>query len=195
MIERKKEKTKLGGIKKVNEKRHYYAGIGSRNTPKEVLDVFESIGKYLALQGFVLRSGGADGADRAFERGCKKRHGDCEIYLPWAGFNNSRSNLIVRNEKAFEIAKHYHPYWDNLKDGAKKLQARNSHQVLGADLKTPSEFIICYTKDGKGEGGTGQALRIAKDFGIPIFDAGAYETLSEFKKILWICLRENFGCK
>ena len=71
MIERKKEKTKLGGIKKVNEKRHYYAGIGSRNTPKEVLDVFESIGKYLALQGFVLRSGGADGADRAFERGCK----------------------------------------------------------------------------------------------------------------------------
>jgi hypothetical protein len=29
------------------------------------------------------------------------------------------------------------------------LQARNSHQVLGADLKTQSDFIICYTKDGQ----------------------------------------------
>lgn len=59
-----------------------------------------------------------------------------------------------------------------LKDGAKKLQARNSHQVLGLDLNTPSDFIICWTKGGKGIGGTGQALRIAKAYNIPIFDCG-----------------------
>ena len=33
-----------------------------------------------------------------------------------------------------------------------------------------SKFVICWTKNGKGTGGTGQAIRIAKGFGIPVFD-------------------------
>ena len=170
----------------------YYAGIGSRNTPEEILDVFKSIGSYLATQGMILRSGAADGADHAFEMGCDTMKGQKEIYLPWKGFNHSSSNLIVSEGKAFEIAEKYHPYWSNLKDGAKKLQARNSHQVLGQDLNTPASFIICYTKNGKGEGGTGQSLRIAKDYGIPIFDAGTYNTVEKFKNELWKFLKENF---
>lgn len=41
----------------------YYAGIGSRSTPKDILKLFESLGRYLATCNFILRSGGADGAD------------------------------------------------------------------------------------------------------------------------------------
>ena len=44
---------------------------------------------------------------------------------------------------------------------------RNVFQVLGADLKTPTEFIICWTDK---YGGTQQALRIAKSFSIPVFN-------------------------
>jgi len=99
--------------------------------------------------------------------------------LPWRGFEGSASTLIVKDKRAFEIAEKYHPYWHNLSDGAKKLQARNSHQVLGADLNTPSDFIICWTKNGKGSGGTGQALRIAKAYDIPVFDAGKYDDFME----------------
>lgn len=51
-----------------------------------------------------------------------------------------------------------------------KLHARNCYQVLGADLRTPTQFVICWTPRGSGEGGTGQALRIAKAYNIPIFD-------------------------
>lgn len=159
----------------------YYAGIGSRETPYEVLEYFTNIAAYFSSKGFILRSGGAGGADKAFENGCDRINGIKEVYLPWKYFESSNSNLIVSNIKAFEIAQSFHPIWDRLSDGAKKLQARNSHQVLGEDLETPSNFIICWTKNGKGQGGTGQALRIAKHYQIPIFDAGGYTTLNEVK--------------
>lgn len=166
----------------------YYAGIGSRETPIEILNLFTKLGKYLAKKNYILRSGHAEGADSAFEYGCDMESGQKEIYLPWSGFGGSTSNLVVSDPKAFEIAEKYHPYWHNLKQGAMKLQARNSHQVLGWDLKTPSDFIICWTKGGKGSGGTGQALRIAKAYDIPVFDAGKYESVEvareELKKFL-----------
>ena len=157
----------------------YYAGIGSRETPDDILTIFEQAGTYLAKKDFVLRSGGAKGADQSF-----KANGRKEIYLPWYKFENSKSNLIVKDPKAFEIAKQFHPYWHNLSQGAMKLQARNSHQVLGQDLETPSTFIICWTKNGKGKGGTGQAIRIAKHYNIPIFDAGKYNNIDTIKSEL-----------
>jgi hypothetical protein len=45
-----------------------YTGIGARRTPSDVLDLMHSLAMRLS-GGWVLRSGGADGADRAFEEG------------------------------------------------------------------------------------------------------------------------------
>jgi len=160
---------------------NHYAGIGSRKTPKNILELFTKLGKYLAKKNYILRSGHAEGADLAFENGCDSSNSKKEIYLPWKSFNGSNSELIVAYDKAFEIAQQFHPYWYNLKDGAKKLQARNSHQVLGNDLETPSKFVICWTEQGLGSGGTGQALRIAKHYEIPIFDFGKYNDVDEMK--------------
>ncbi len=170
----------------------YYAGIGSRETPLEILNVFDDLGYFFAEKGFILRSGGAIGADQSFEKGCDRKNGKKEIYLPWMGFENSDSTLIVKNLKAFEIAKKFHPYWHNLSQGAQKLQARNSHQILGRDLNTPCQFIVCWTRNGKGNGGTGQAIRIAKHYEIPIFDAGGYDDIKKFKSDLYKFLKENY---
>lgn len=159
----------------------FYTGIGSRETPSEILKYFIRLGKYFAKQGLVLRSGGAKGADKAFEVGCDSVAGKKEIYLPWKGFEGSNSQFVVNNSKAFEIAEKFHPNWQRLSIGAQKLQARNTHQVLGWDLKTPTDFIICWTKNGSGEGGTGQALRIANTYNIPIFDAGKYKDIEDIK--------------
>lgn len=172
-------------------KMKYYAGIGSRGTPTHIQEYFGSLAAFLATKGFTLRSGGAQGADKAFEIGCDKVNGSKEIYLPWKNFEKSNSNLIVSNPKAYEIAEQFHPYWQNLKDGAKKLQARNSHQVLGMDLETPSQFVICWTKNGKSQGGTGQAIRIANHYGVPVFDAGKYVTVDEIKASLKVFLIES----
>lgn len=170
---------------------NYYAGIGSRDTPEDVLQYFYQLGYFFAVKGLILRSGAAQGADKHFEYGADKANGEKEIYLPWGNFEGSSSNLIVSNIEAYDIAEKFHPYWSNLSVGAKKLQSRNSHQVLGKDLRTPSSFIICWTKNGRGQGGTGQAIRMAESYTIPVFDAGKYKEIKEVKLALKTFLIKN----
>ena len=159
-----------------------YAGIGSRDTPEDVLEQFEYLGSWLGERGHILRSGHAAGADSAFERGCAKVCGRMEIYLPWRGFNGSASPLIFQeNDGSAEIARTFHPNFDMLGQGAQKLQSRNSYQILGHDLSKLANFVVCWTKGGLGCGGTGQAIRIANHYGVPVFDFGAYEELSKAK--------------
>lgn len=146
----------------------YYAGIGSRETPADVCKKMQELAMFLARKKFVLRSGHADGADKAFESGIFNAALK-EIWIPWPGFNGSNSrNFPATN--AFDIAKEFHPKWGELSQGARKLHARNVHQILGKDLHTPSKFVICWTKDGKASGGTRQAMRIADHYNIPIFN-------------------------
>ena len=71
-----------------------YTGIGSRETPLEYIQLFIRIAEYLASVGYTLRSGGANGADLAFEIGCDNKQGKKEIYIPWYSFNNSDSMLF-----------------------------------------------------------------------------------------------------
>lgn len=137
---------------------------------------------WLSRKNFILRSGHADGADSAFERGSIKAGGEVEIYVPWAGFNGSHSTYILKEDDgAYEIAEKFHPYYSKLSQGAKKLQARNSYQVLGHDLNTPSAFVLCWTKDGKGGGGTGQAIRVAQHYSIPVLDFGKFKEVSDMR--------------
>jgi hypothetical protein len=156
--------------------KRFYAGIGSRESPAEILTLMIEIGKFLAQKGYILRSGGAAGADKAFEQGCDQAQGEKEIYLPWKGFNDNPSELYLKSselkdvlDKAFELASQYHPAWDVLKYGARCLMARNGMQVLGRDLNTPVSFIMCWNLGGFNHGGTSQALRIALDRKIPLF--------------------------
>lgn len=68
----------------------YYTGIGSRSTPQNILRLFESLAVTLADEKNVLRSGGAEGADTAFEFGAFSC--DAEIYLPGKSFNGRYSD-------------------------------------------------------------------------------------------------------
>ena len=156
----------------------YYTGIGSRSTPPGILVLMEQIGADLAEWGFTLRSGGAAGADSAFESGCDAVEGSKEIFLPWTGFSSNPSHFASPTAGAFEIAKQFHPTWYQLSQNAKRLMARNVHQVLGLDLNTPVSFVVCWTPDGcesdatrtRKTGGTGQAISIAASMSIPVFN-------------------------
>lgn len=161
-----------------------YAGIGSRITPIEILGLMADLGKSLANQGCVLRSGGALGADSAFEAGCSEVKGKKEIFLPWNGYNNNKSKLNKPSAEAHAISRKYHPAWDKCSQGVHKLHARNAHIILGEDCNTPVSMVICYTENGSGKGGTGQAMRIAKDRGIEICDLGNPKDLEVVKKML-----------
>jgi len=148
-----------------------YAGIGSRETPHEVLSEMHRIGAFLAKRNFILRSGGADGADSAFEQACCSANGKMEIFLPWRGFNNNKSPLYEQpSQEAILLASSIHPAWQNLSSAAKVLHARNCYQILGQSLDDPVDIVICWTPAGAVVGGTATAIKLAVKYGIPVYN-------------------------
>jgi hypothetical protein len=147
-----------------------YAGIGSRETPEDIQAAMDYIARVLEERGWILRSGGTPGADQAFEWAIQNPENK-QIFLPWANFENNDSSWYGDDEFAIEIAKQFHPAYDKLKDGAKKLINRDTYQVLGPkEANNPSKMVICWTENGEEKGETGQAIRIANAYGIPVFN-------------------------
>ena len=152
---------------------NYYTGIGSRNTPPNILLLMSKIAIFLSENNYILRSGGASGADSSFSKNIDDNKK--QIFLPWKGFNNNYNHKYSITEAALKMAEEFHPAWDKCSPGAKKLHSRNCYQVLGYDLKTPSKFVICWTKNGKLVGGTGTSLRIAQKYNIKIYNLAIEE--------------------
>jgi len=159
----------------------YYTGVGSRKTPKEILSLIKDIATQLALKDFTLRSGGAVGADNAFERGCKLGKGSKEIY-----------KAEDCTPEAMKLASQFHPAWNRCTNYAKQLHGRNAFQVLGKDLSISSKFLICWTPDGCishqdrsiKTGGTGTAISIADHYKIPIYNLKLEKDLEQIKLLL-----------
>lgn len=153
-----------------------YCGVGSRETPAEIQQTMRAIAAELGARGWTLRSGHAEGADAAFEMGAKDH--PKEIYLPWQGFNGGRAGIdgaidpaaLSSYKQAVAYAEYFHPAWEKCSQGARALHTRNVYQILGQNLDTPVKCVVCWTKDGKSSGGTGQALRLAEYLEIPIFN-------------------------
>lgn len=158
-------------MSKIKEAYKSYAGIGARNTPEEVLDEMQAIAEELEEAGYILRTGGALGADDAFMSGVQDDN-MIELFLPWQGYNEFQSPHHKSSTAAIEQAFLHHPNWGACKESVRKLHARNSHIILGADCKSPVDFVLCYTPEGKSGGGTGQAIRIADSNLIQVFDYG-----------------------
>lgn len=167
------------------------------------------IGFLIASTGRRGRSGGAPGPDTSFEMGAlayhqlKAQYPDMpghssleplEIYLPSYRFANRKADektYLFRKvapflDQAMDLASELHPNWSYLPDFARKLMARNSHQMLGPELNDPADRVVCYTPDGathnitSDTGGTGQALRLANKLGVPIDNLGDPKTLERY---------------
>lgn len=167
----------------------FYSGVGSRETPQHVQDTMRTVAAELGARGWTLRSGHAEGADSAFELGAFGR--SKEIYLPWNGFNGRHFGVddainpaaLDNYKQAMVYAEHFHPAWEKCSRGARGLHTRNIYQILGQDLNTPVKCVVCWTKDGKSSGGTGQALRLAEYLEIPVFnlhDPAKLEELADY---------------
>ena len=175
-----------------NSPGHSYTGVGSRGTPAVVLDFMAAMAATLARRRWVLRSGGADGADTAFEDGALSAGGSTEIFLPWPGFNGHPSRLCSVDAQALSRAAKMHPVWEHLSSGAQKLHGRNVYQVLGRGLDKPSRFLVCWTPDGvvsgehctRATGGTGMAIRIASTENVPVLNLCRPETLEMLEE--WV---------
>ena len=161
-------------------------GIGSRETPDDVCARFEEMGREARTHGWWVRSGHADGADYAFERGALDH---CIVYMPWSTFNKEKPVLgkprsqQLRDEVLKIVYKH-EPYAKKLSDGVKLIKSRNVYQVLGEDLKSPSDVVVCWTEDGEIVGGTGLAIKIAMDNDITVINVGDPEVAKDVDNLM-----------
>jgi hypothetical protein len=148
----------------------YYAGIGSRETPEDILKLMENIAMELSndSQLWTLRSGGAKGADTAFQRGSEMIS---HIYKA----KNATPDAI-------KIAMEHHPAPQHCNDYVKKLHGRNAIIILGPDLKTLVEFVVCWTYKGNLQGGTALGIRIAETNNIPVFNLALDEARELFER-------------
>ena len=119
---------------------------------------------------------GADGADTAFAGGSPA--GQRTVWLPWRGYNGRRGPdrrvlSAAALEACMEIAAPLHPAWNRCSPAVRKLHARNAAVLLGETLNRPVDAVVCWTPEGRVEGGMGMAIRIAEANGIPVFNLGS----------------------
>jgi len=154
-----------------------YAGIGSRETPAEVLKEMTNIAKWLNEKQYKLQTGATfkgkeEGADKAFSDGSSNK----ELFRPESA-----------NDITISIAKEIHPAPQNLKPGGLKLMARNTNQIFGKDLDTPVDFVLFYAEETstiRPKGGTGQAVEMARKKGIPTINMSNKDWKKELAKVL-----------
>ena len=153
-----------------------WAGIGARKTPEAVQADMTALARQMADARFHLASGGAKGADAAFAVGTPV--GQRTQWLPWEGYNklqgpDCRTLSPERMRECLAIAEEHHAAWHRCSDGVKKMHARNVAILLGPELDRPVDVVLCWTPEGRVEGGTGMALRIAASRGIPVLNLGS----------------------
>lgn len=158
----------------------------------------------LAQLGITFTSGlceiGMDGiAQKAYSKAVDlglAKESQFEVYVA-DQYNIRRSTLprkhlaTVRNKDLISeterIASEVHPAWDRCNEWARGMHSRNCHQILGYDLQSPVDAVICWTPDGKIQGGTATAIRIAMKYDIPVFNLGVSDkesVLNDIKNFL-----------
>lgn len=217
-----------------------YAGIGSRETPMEVLELMTKASTWLGTKGYTLQSGGAIGADMAFEGKTyprvltagsydvvnkkgklvlkanetvkigSEKYADAyyaftdkatkgsivgsdwsnKVNIPKvASFSafDVTNNKFGNSSKVLNIAKELHTNPEKLTKWSEALMARNTYQIFGSNLDTPVDFVLFYAKEGESlrpEGGTGQAVEMARLKGIPTVNMADENWRAKLQEIL-----------
>lgn len=162
----------------------YFAGIGPRTTPQPILESMARLSQMMTMNGWKLRSGNARGADQAFQSGSNQNQR--EIFLPWEGYENGRSNEIDMavhpiTPMILSIAETCHPDWEACKSGARSLLCRNVPILLGEDLAVPVQFVATWIPQAY-SGGTRHALNIAEMHDIRICNLADGWTVEDIVK-------------
>lgn len=168
-------------------KKSFYSAVCTTDAPEAVITLIPAIAKKLDNSNYTLRSTGNPGIEQIFETQSHR----VEYFIPWNGFNGK----FVKEElpkEAFTIASHLHPAWHKLTNQAQKLKARSVAQLMGMDLKTPSDFLICWSPDGacresevtRITGSAGLSIKLATRMHIPVFNLQRQDNMASVKKLL-----------
>ncbi len=180
----------LIGSRQLEQKEEYFKDI----------KLCHNVCMMLAELGVTFTSGlcelGMDGiAQKAYSKAVDlglAKESQFEVYVA-DQYNIRRSTLprkhlaIVRNKDLISeterIASEVHPAWDRCNEWARGMHSRNCHQILGYDLQSPVDAVICWTPDGAVVGGTATVIRIAMKYDIPVFNLGVPDKKSVLNDI------------
>lgn len=145
-----------------------YAGVGSRNTPMPIQRMMRAIASKLYDEGWTLRTGGARGADDAFMGGAQWNRRDIIRADDMLDLIDLNRDVYMKAWKDFQEV-HPNPAACKKQD-IQHLQMRNGLILLGWEYDEPCKFVICWTPNAQVIGGTGQTIRLANKYGIPVFN-------------------------
>lgn len=172
-----------------------YVGTGNRDAPQGVLDDMKRLASELEGFGYMLRTGGMDGPEAAFEDGAK----ELELHLPWRGFNDKQSKFTFTSNQAKGIAAMFHTSFDALKPVIQTFLAKNVRLLLGKDLKSPAMFAIIWSEDGaetlkeksSKTGSAGHVIAIASAMKIPVYNIQRSDAETRLKTYLGLLSDEQ----
>lgn len=172
----------------------FVACIGSRETPREILDWMIAAGERLVRAGHHIISGNAPGADQSWAAGGNKADPSrVTLCLPWSGFESAsihpRNMIRTLSDKMTEVEKHryynvaasVHPAWDRMTPGGQRLHARNVMIVQDAKL------VFGYLTPSSG--GTLNAFRIAREMQISCYDVSDRKIRSRVEELVELAVR------
>ena len=149
--------------------------IGTRRLSPGWRKLLLEFSRAMSEAGWWVRTGAATGCDQTWAE--HMRGPQVSLYLPWPTYEKewwqgSGYRIQYRPTKEAEkiTARYYPRPWKEVKPGVRLLHARNVHIILGPKCDKPADLVLCYTVDGGVSGGTGQGIRIAEGFGIPVLN-------------------------
>jgi hypothetical protein len=130
-----------------------YAGITNPDTPPDIVQQIAKLASRLSESGYTCRTSGGSEGDDAFENNSTLS----EVHIPWKKFNNKETKFNKNLPEAADLVKPFHPTFDAMKPAVQAIIARGAHVILGQNLQSPVQFVLCWSADG---------LENAKDRGI-----------------------------
>ena len=164
----------------------HYTGLASNDTPTAIRAIMTELAMELESSGIILRSAAHPEMHSAFLRGVEAV-GKKEVYVTWSHGRHSQHRIhpsqIDSATKALSLSiiQRFLPHMTVSQITQHDFISMAPYLILGRDLNTPSRFVICWTPDGLGQHGVGPALRIARYYGIPVFDLGCSKSLAAFR--------------
>lgn len=175
----------------------FFSGIGSRQTPPEICNIISKIGNKLQKvknpKQLILRSGRAEGADKAFE---KYVHSENKIIYTPQNFNQNPENLDICIPELESILDPGIKL-KNMRPFIKLLLLRDINQVLGDPENgwQKSKFLICWVPTEnyslKEAGGSRYAIRCALKHGIKVYNLLNEQTMKMVCEWLKISQEQN----
>ena len=127
--------------------------------------------RWLDGRGWLLRSGGARGADSAFAAGCP----GLRVFRPEDAEGRTWAESLFRE---------VHPAPHRCSSYVKLLHMRNAMIVLGENGSEPVDAVVCWSQGGKAVGGTGVAMMMAESNDIPVLNLATISPREVCEKLL-----------